>query len=165
MIFDCLTNTSFFAEAENIFCYVNMADEVQTLNFIKKSLDLGKIVSVPKIIGKGLMEAVRVTSPADFVRGEYGICTVREGVCEKLSPDYIDLIIVPGTAFDIAGSRIGMGGGFYDRFFPFAARAEKVGVCYSCQLFDKIPTEAHDVVMDIIITETEIIKIKGDTER
>jgi 5-formyltetrahydrofolate cyclo-ligase len=68
---------------------------------------------------------------------------------------------VPGACFTSEGYRIGYGGGYYDSFLSkHANRALKVGFCYDCFIVDSIPVEAHDVPVDLIITEKRIINIK-----
>jgi 5-formyltetrahydrofolate cyclo-ligase len=69
------------------------------------------------------------------------------------SPLSIELAIVPGIAFDRRGHRMGRGGGFYDRLLP-NLRAFNIGVCFSFQMFDTIPSAAHDIAMDRVVTET-----------
>ena len=69
--------------------------------------------------------------------------------------DAIDLVIVPGTAFDTAGHRIGMGGGFYDRFLQYTS-VSKVALAYECQIFGSLPVEEHDQQVDYIFTENKI---------
>lgn len=65
-----------------------------------------------------------------------------------------DFVLVPGLAFSRDGHRLGRGGGFYDRLLAGRARhAVKVGVCFSLQLHDRIPTEAHDVTLDAVISD------------
>ena len=72
-------------------------------------------------------------------------------------PETIDLILVPGLAFSKDRHRLGRGGGFFDHLLAGrAAKAFKVGICFSFQLLDTIPTESHDVVMDAIVTDREI---------
>ena len=73
---------------------------------------------------------------------------------EEPDPATIDLVVVPGVAFTAAGHRLGQGGGWYDRFLtglrPGVAR---IGVCFAECLVDELPTEAHDVVMDLVLTD------------
>jgi 5-formyltetrahydrofolate cyclo-ligase len=72
-------------------------------------------------------------------------------------PDQLDLILVPGLAFSKDRHRLGRGGGFFDRLLAGrAANAFKLGICFSFQLLDHVPTEAHDVLMDAIATERQI---------
>jgi len=68
-------------------------------------------------------------------------------------PDAIDLILVPGVAFSKDHHRLGRGGGFFDRLLAGrAANAFKLGICFSFQVFDTIPTEGHDIVMNAVVT-------------
>jgi len=68
-------------------------------------------------------------------------------------PDAIDLILVPGVAFSKDHHRLGRGGGFFDRVLAGrAANAFKLGICFSFQVFDTIPTEGHDIVMNAVVT-------------
>ena len=82
--------------------------------------------------------------------GAYGINEPQEGAA--VNPCEIDVIIVPGVAFTVHGARMGRGKGYYDRFLSQSGfAAMKVGVCYSEQIVDDIPTEPHDVMMDAVI--------------
>jgi len=73
-------------------------------------------------------------------------------------PDVIDLILVPGLAFSTDRHRLGRGGGFFDRLLGGrAAKAFKLGVCFSFQMLDTLPNESHDVVMDAIVTESDTL--------
>lgn len=73
-------------------------------------------------------------------------------------PDSIDLILVPGLAFSKDRHRLGRGGGFFDRLLAGrAAGAFKLGICFSFQLLDAIPTESHDILMDTVVTDDEVL--------
>jgi 5-formyltetrahydrofolate cyclo-ligase len=89
----------------------------------------------------------------DLHKGAYGI--LEPNVVGEADSDEIDVILVPGLAFDREGGRMGFGKGYYDRLLE-KSTAVKIGLCYDFQLFDKIPKEKHDVPMDYIITEKEI---------
>ena len=69
----------------------------------------------------------------------------------------IDLILVPGCGFDLEGGRLGRGGGYYDRFLAGQVGVLKVGLCFECQMIDRLPTEAHDQSVDLIVTESRVI--------
>lgn len=71
-----------------------------------------------------------------------------------------DVVFCPGVVFDRNGHRLGYGEGYYDRFLERAADAVKVGLCFSVQLIDELPAETHDVHMDYVITENEILSCK-----
>ena len=80
-----------------------------------------------------------------------------EAGCEVFPPEEIDLILVPGTAFDAGGGRLGQGGGYYDRFLEKTG-ALRVGVCHGFALQKSVPEEAHDARMDYILTPQAVIR-------
>jgi 5-formyltetrahydrofolate cyclo-ligase len=97
-------------------------------------------------------------------------CDARKVVCVSIPqspkaeadlhlPDSIDLILVPGVAFSNDRQRLGRGGGFFDRLLAGrAAKAFKLGICFSFQIVDTMPVEGHDVVMDAVVTESTELK-------
>ena len=145
-----------FKEPRKVLCYASMADEVQIRPLMEKWLSLGVTVALPHITGKGQMEAVSFTDIDSLVEGEYGILTPDLEKGEIIPPDELDLIIVPGIAYDTRGERLGMGGGFYDAYLARATKAKRIALAFSCQLVAKIPMEAHDVLVHKIITEQGI---------
>lgn len=152
-----LLNSPVLMQAKNIFCYVSSEDEVHTEKLLQGILDAGKILLVPYITDAkaGLMEAARLKQVGDLVPGVYDIPTVPEEDKSFWAPEDIDVVIVPGSAFDAAGRRIGMGGGFYDRFLG-KSPAVKVALAYDCQIFSQLPAEEYDKKVDIIFTESKI---------
>ena len=73
---------------------------------------------------------------------------------DDVQPEWPDVIIVPGTAFTRGGDRLGQGGGWYDRFLPGRrAEAVTIGIGFSTQIVDFVPTAAHDVALDCIVTD------------
>ena len=82
--------------------------------------------------------------------------------CPRVEPAEIDLILVPGTAFDVRGHRIGQGGGYYDRYLN-RTRAVRVGVCHDFALLSAVPSEAHDARMDIVVTPGRTVIIREET--
>lgn len=154
-----LTRLPCYQAAEYIMLYMAMQDEVQLDELIAMVLKDGKKAVIPLVTGAGLMEAVELSDMADLVPDKYGIKTVSEEKRRLIAPDKIDLIIVPGVAFDKAGHRLGMGGGFYDRFMLRAARAVRAALAYDCQLLAAVPAEVHDLTVDYIITEKQNIAL------
>ena len=78
----------------------------------------------------------------------------------EFNPDKLDLVIVPGIAFDKKGHRIGYGYGYYDRFLKtIKKKAVKIGLAFDFQLIESIPEEEHDVPMNIVVTDKEILRI------
>ena len=154
-----LTRLPCYQAAEYIMLYMAMQDEVQLDDLIAMVLKDSKKAVIPLVTGAGLMEAVELSDMADLVPDKYGIKTVSEEKRRLIAPDKIDLIIVPGVAFDKAGHRLGMGGGFYDRFMLRASRAVRAALAYDCQLLAAVPAEVHDLTVDYIITEKQNIAL------
>ncbi len=150
-----------YSKLDTILAFASMADEVQLYDFMKSALAAQKSLALPLITGKGSMEAVRVRTLDDLVAQDFGILTVRSVKREIISAKSLDMVLVPGAAFSRAGARLGLGGGFYDRFLAKRApQAKRVAIAFSCQIVKNIPLEAHDVMMHRIVTEKEIIRCR-----
>lgn len=145
-------------KARTVFAYAAMEDEVQTEPLVASLLDRGKRVAIPLVIGKRSMEAALVPSMDALETGAYGILTVRAERREILAPQEIDCVIVPGVAFGLDGSRLGMGGGYYDAFLPRAERAVRVAAAFQCQISEDIPSLPYDCGVDWIVTEQGVFK-------
>ena len=78
--------------------------------------------------------------------------TVRRELRKFVEPAHINCVIVPGAAFDVQGGRLGLGGGYYDRFLPRAVNAVKVALACDFQLVEALPLEEHDAKIDAVIT-------------
>ena len=144
--------------ARRIACYVSVKNEVDTRRVIQNAIGGGKQVGVPVTREDGDMDFQAIAGLSDVRPVHYGL---REPVADSpkvLLPHTIDLILVPGIAFDRRGYRIGLGGGYYDRFLV-RTEAVRVGLSYGFQIIDRVPDEPHDVTIDWIITENEVIKI------
>ena len=122
---------------------------------------VGKTLVLPRCAGEGVMHGHRVDAPDRLVKGAYGI--LEPGAdCPRVEPAEIDLILVPGTAFDVRGHRIGQGGGYYARYLN-RTRAVRVGVCHDFALLSAVPSEAHDARMDIVVTPGRTVIIREET--
>ena len=91
-----------------------------------------------------------------------GYCTIPEPSEEHargngLDPDQLDLIILPGSVFDLSGGRFGYGGGFYDRLLAQIPDAHRVALAFDLQVVDELPLQPHDELLDMIITESRVI--------
>jgi 5-formyltetrahydrofolate cyclo-ligase len=140
-----------FAAAQVVLLYWSMADEVQTHSFVERWYRR-KTLLLPCVQGDDLVLR-QYTGPECMVSGE------QFGIGEPTGPEWTDLgavelIVVPGVAFDSEGNRMGRGRGFYDRLLKSTPRAAKVGVAYDFQMLDHIATEPHAVRMDRVITES-----------
>ncbi len=149
-----------FVSARTVFLYASMADEVQLYPLMEQCLLLEKTVCLPLITGPGTMDAVRLSAMDALVPGEFGIKTIDPVQCELVPPSVIDLIVVPGVAFDDQGRRLGLGAGYYDRFMAERApQARRIALAFDCQLADCVPIEPHDQIVDLVITENRCLKV------
>ena len=132
--------------------YYSLPDEVDTHTLVDSLLMSGKHILLPRVTGEGTMELRRYTGPSDLAQGAYNIMEPTGEVFDDYAA--IDLIVVPGVAFDRHGHRLGRGGGFYDRFLshPALHHTCKVGICFPCQVVDSIPTEPHDLPVSQVIS-------------
>ncbi len=145
--------------ATSVMCFVSFGSEVDTAPLVRWCLEQGKRVALPRIVGRRHMEAFWVTDPAaDLESGSYGIREPRSGL-PQASPEAIDLIVVPGSAFDRSGDRMGYGGGFYDTFLPrLRPGTPRVAVAFDLQLVDDVPEEGHDLSVDVLVTERGVLR-------
>lgn len=139
-----------FIAAGCVFLYRGVGAEPDTRPIIHAALEAGKTVALPRVRGRGIMDAGRAPSLDGLVPGPFGIPQPREE-WGTIPPEEIDFILVPGAAFTPEGARLGRGGGYYDRFlvktWGFRAAAAR-----RIQLFDEIPTGAWDIRMHLVIT-------------
>jgi 5-formyltetrahydrofolate cyclo-ligase len=145
--------------ARTIMLYASFRSEVDTAPLIRLALARGVQVCLPRILGPRRMEAFRITDPSsDLAPGTWGIPEPDSGL-PRVPAEAIDAVIVPGTVFDEAGGRCGYGGGFYDNYL-LGARAgmPSIGLAMELQLVDKVPREPHDLGVDVIVTETRVIR-------
>ena len=132
-----------------VMAYWPLSDEVDIRPLTDQLVAEGHAVVLPKVVDDERMELRCYSSPADLVEGAFHIM---EPVGEAFT-DYerIDVVLVPGVAFDAAGRRLGRGRGYYDRFLAACPQLYKIGVCFPFQRVAEVPGEAHDVVMDEVI--------------
>ena len=155
-------NSKEYICAKNIFIYISYGSEINTKNIILKAIKDNKNVYVPRTeIKTRNMDAVNIISFDKLIRNPYGIL---EPSNEELSidPNELDLIVVPGVAFDNNKGRMGYGAGYYDRYFSkisekYYKRINKVALAYDFQIIDHIPMDKNDVPVDSIITTSKII--------
>lgn len=158
-IYDNLINSREYKNAKTIFVYVSYNDEVYTHDIIVKAIKDGKKVCVPKVISKQQgMCAIEIKALEDLKPGAYGILEP-DSTSEKIDESEIDLILLPGLAFDESGGRLGYGGGFYDRFLRKTRfDVQKIGLAYELQIVENVVIEDFDEKVEKIITNAKIIK-------
>ncbi len=154
-LFIHLESLPVFQNAKTILLYHSLKDEVRTHAFIEKWKN-EKFIILPVVNGEDLI-LKEYNDSSELRTGAYGI---QEPTGELFS-DYniIDLAIIPGVSFDKVGNRLGRGKGYYDRLLP-KIKAFKIGICFSFQLSEEIPTEPHDTKMNLVVTENGILNEK-----
>ena len=158
-IINQLYNTNYYKKAKTIMTFISFGAEVDTHDFIKTSIRNNKRIVVP--ITVPATKELKLSEVLDFDEleiGFYDILTPKDKFIRYVDPSEVDLIIVPGVAFDRDGYRIGYGGGYYDRFLSKLDHITKISLAFDMQFIDKVPREDFDIPVDYIITEKEIIK-------
>jgi 5-formyltetrahydrofolate cyclo-ligase len=151
-------------DARKIMLFLAFGSEVDTWLILDQAVVLGKEVVAPVCMPESKGLALYPISSRDEARpGHWGILEPKQ-VGEPVSPSTIDVVIVPGIAFDLQGNRVGYGGGYYDRFLSQVAKAWKIGVCYDLQLLCRVPREEHDVSVDALVTESKTIIWRGQMD-
>ena len=163
VIRDKFLESDYYKNSNKIFIYISYSSEIDTINIINRALNDGKDIFVPRTIFETKeMDAVKINSLKNMKKDRYGILEPEEGrPC--IDPNELDLIVVPGVAFDNNGGRMGYGAGYYDRYFKKIStekrnHVKKIALAYDFQIVDNVPMNNQDVNIDYIITEENIIK-------
>lgn len=145
-----------YRKARTVMFYMGINKEVKTEETVKEALGAGKMAVVPVTdLEKGRIVPVRLASLSSLKPGAYGILEPAGG--REVDEKGIELVIVPGLAFDSDCNRIGYGLGFYDRFLG-KVKAKKVALAYEMQIVDRVLATEEDVPMDAIVTEERVIR-------
>ena len=147
-----------YLAASCIALYAPIQNEIDTAQILAAALLTGKRVLYPALLGHEIVLR-QVKEPACFKEGKFGIQEPCQDNFDYLA-DEPNLIVVPGVAFDLSGHRIGFGKGYYDRFLNNPMRSAKLtGLCHDFQVTaEAVPTEEHDIRMDIVVTEKRVIR-------
>lgn len=153
---------SAFRDAELVMLYHSFKNEAGTLPLIQYCLNTNKKVALPLVVKTedSVLElrAYQIPGLDALKPGSMGIMEPDPLLCEPVDPAMIDLIVVPGIAFDSTGGRIGYGKGCYDRFLPHLLDdVPIIGLAYDFQVLPRVPQENTDVRMDAIVTEKGIL--------
>lgn len=143
--------------ADLVVAYYPLGSEVDAIGFMELVMVSGRGVALPYLRGDGEMGIGRIWSLGnDLVPGPFGMMEPADRFKDNVSPKHVGAVICPGVAFDETGTRLGRGGGHYDRFLrQVKGRAFIVGCAFDCQISgDPLPAEEHDVRMDAVITES-----------
>ena len=144
-----------------IMAYMSMPEEIQLKNFFADAFDKQKILAITLIIERGIMQPVILKNFDELEVGDFGILTVKKNCRNFLDEKKIDCVIVPGAAFDFFGNRLGLGGGYYDRFLKKIS-AKKIALAFDFQITKNLPIESHDVPVDFIFTEKNFFDVRKE---
>jgi 5-formyltetrahydrofolate cyclo-ligase len=155
-----------YAAGRTVLFYLDVRAEVRTRHSLPAALAFGKRIIVPWCNDQGELELFHLTDMSELSVGMYKILEPRpelRNLPEKqCRPEDLDLVMVPGVAFDRRGARMGHGKGYYDKLLQHARPdTPLVALAFECQLFPEIPVAPHDIFMDRIITEATVYEGQG----
>jgi 5-formyltetrahydrofolate cyclo-ligase len=144
-------------DASSVLAFASFGGEIPTDPLLELLLASGKTLMLPYVDTQdGAMRAAVIHSLDDLVPGFRGI----RQPASRVPAAAAEVAVVPGVAFDERGTRLGYGGGFYDRYLEeIVPGVPVVGLCFDAQVMEDVPLEPHDRVVDVIVTEKRIIRV------
>jgi 5-formyltetrahydrofolate cyclo-ligase len=154
-----------YARAQTIMYYLDVRSEVRTRHDLQNAIDSDQRIIVPYCVD-GFLHLFHLTHLDELEVGMYKILEpkgeLRSVAEKKVDPSELDLVMVPGVAFDKRGARMGHGKGYYDKLLEHVRpEVPLVALAFECQLFPEIPVAPHDVFMSKIITEKGVYEGRG----
>ena len=152
-----------YVQARGIACYVSKDTEVDTRVLIRHALDHGKRVLIP-VVKKGDMDLFFSEIKdlgKELMPGTFGILEPKPEFVRETSLDTVDLIFVPGIAWDRDGYRLGWGRGYFDRVIKrLPQHVRSVGLAFNLQLINRVPRDQFDLPVDMVVTESRVVRGK-----
>lgn len=142
--------------------FLSLPGEPDLTGLIEGAIARGQVVCAPRTNWhQRTMEAARIVSLADdIVMGRHSVREPRPDA-PVVAVEELSAVLVPGLGFDRMGGRLGRSAGFYDRFLGRAGlRARRIGVAFDAGILDRVPMDPWDVPMDLIVTESEVIRVR-----
>ena len=155
-IHENLKKISSYTSSQNVACYSSIGSEINTRNIMLEILEQGKNLLLPRVVNENL-EFYIVTNLEKLEKGSFEIMEPRDS-CERAKK--IDCLLIPTVGVSKLGTRLGYGNGYYDRFLA-STDTVKISLTYSKQIIKSIPNDLHDINVDWIVTEDEIIETQG----
>jgi 5-formyltetrahydrofolate cyclo-ligase len=155
-----------YAKAKTVLFYIDVRAEVRTRHSLPAALASGKAIIVPWCNDRGELELFRLADMNELAIGMYKILEPKPELRmlpeKQCAAEELDLVMVPGVAFDRRGARMGHGKGYYDKLLQHARpETPLVALAFECQLFPEVPVAQHDIFMDRIITEAAVYEGQG----
>ena len=157
-IIENIKDTLEYINAINIFVFVGVESEINTVSFIESALEEGKKIYVPLCFKKGKMEARRITSLSELHPNKLGLLEPADK-SETIELSKIDLSIIPCLSVDREGYRLGYGGGYYDRYFSDKNYKHAFVICRESFIVEKLPHDKFDVNFKVIVSEDGIYRL------
>lgn len=154
-----LFSLSQYSNSKTAMFFVSFNSEVHTHDMIIEALK-SKTVVVPKVTHHEIEPSVIIDFD-NLVPARFGILEPIDTM--RIAYKNIGLVLVPGIVFDREGHRIGYGFGYYDKFLAKVPKAIKIGLAFDFQVVDRIPAEKHDVAVDFIVTEEEVVECRKNS--
>ena len=156
IITDLFLNSDIYKEANTIMAYLDFRNEVKTEKIIKTAIADGKQVVIPISVveTRQLILSEIINYDIELEQGAYGILEPKKEFIRETDPNVVDVVLIPGVAFDERGYRVGYGAGYYDRFLErVRPDTKKVALSFEMQIVVNAFEDTHDVPVDMIITE------------
>lgn len=151
-----ISHSKIYRQAKKIALYQTFNNEIDLKDIWYTAPYQGKYCYFPVISETKRLLFLPATPKTVFTQNKYGIYEPCVDLKEAISPDKLDIIFLPLVGFDIFGTRLGMGKGYYDSSLAIAGSAIKIGVAYEFQKQDYIPPDTWDVRLNYVITESQI---------
>jgi len=146
-----------FEGAKVLLAYSALRFEIDPRAIVERAFEQGKTVVLPRIIAETRELALHVYRPGDELVESGFVVQEPLPSAPLIAASEIDLVLVPGLAFDVRGHRLGYGQGYYDRTLPALTRAVRFGLSFELSLLVEVPASAHDVPVDCVVTEKRAI--------
>lgn len=144
-------------DATHVLGYAAMPEEFDPKPLLDALRTRGAVICLPRIEDGASLTLHACEVETSLESGPYGLRQPKADA-PRMNPDSLDLIIVPGVAFDARGARVGMGGGYYDRLLAAHPSAYRIALAFDFQIAEKIPELPHDQRVDTVITPTAILR-------
>jgi 5-formyltetrahydrofolate cyclo-ligase len=151
---------SCYQQARIVLGYMAFDHEVLTDGLLQQAIASGKQIVLPRVQADRQQLALYAIADLerDVAPGYRGILEPKPQRTQAMAPEAFDLALVPGVAFDLSGGRLGFGAGFYDRLLRRLPRhIPTVGMAFDCQVIPRLPSQPHDVMLEVIVTESRVI--------
>ncbi|MBI5232283.1 MAG: 5-formyltetrahydrofolate cyclo-ligase [Coriobacteriales bacterium] len=143
-----------------LLAYAALPEEIDPAVAVARLRQRGYRVAYPRVESKGFL-GLRIAAEGDLEEGTFCVREPRRSAF-RVEPAEVDVVLVPGVAFDEQAYRLGYGGGYYDRLLPLIrAHAVRIGVAFDEQVVEELPLEEHDVRVDMVVTPTRVIRPNG----